>query len=119
MVSFRCSMKCTSIGFSAPPKTRSTNEPLAAGVPVLAAHLAQLRTAVNAVRQLANLGAASFTDAASAGVLIKAVHLAEIRAALDAALPGLGLAAGGYTDASLAGVIVKAVHHQEIRNRIK
>jgi hypothetical protein len=96
-----------------------TNEPLAAGVSVQAVHLSQMRIAVNAVRSLAALSAAGFTDAASAGTTVKAVHVTEIRSALDAALGALGLTSGAYTDTSLTGVPIKAVHFQEIRNRVR
>ncbi|HEV8658595.1 MAG TPA: IPT/TIG domain-containing protein [Thermoanaerobaculia bacterium] len=95
------------------------NEPLTAGITVQANHLAQLRTAANAVRQLAGLVAAGFTDAASAGVVVRAIHVTEMRSALDPALTALGVTAGGYTDSTLGGVVVKATHFQEIRNRIK
>lgn len=96
-----------------------TNHPLSAGVAVKAAHLAQLRTAVNAVRSLANLGAAGFTDSATAGVIVKAVHITEIRSALDTALTQLGVALNSYTNATLNGLAVKAVHIQEIRSRLE
>ena len=96
-----------------------TNDPLTAGVIVKAIHLAELRAAVNAVRVLAGLSAATFTDSASAGVVIKAIHIAQLRTALDAALSNLGFPTGGYTDAMTPGVVIKAVHFQEIRNRVK
>lgn len=96
-----------------------TNHPLTAGVLVAAAHLSQLRTAVNSVRSLANLSAASFTDNATAGVIVKAVHITEIRSALDAALTQLGVALDSYTDTSLNGAAIKAVHVQEIRSRVE
>lgn len=97
-----------------------TDDPLMAGLTVIRAiHLAELRTAVNAVRAQASLGAASFTDAASAGVLVKAVHINELRTALDAAMSALSLAAGGWTDVPASGVAIKAVHFQEIRDRMK
>jgi uncharacterized repeat protein (TIGR01451 family) len=92
---------------------------LTPGIFVNAVHLGQLRTAVNAVRLLAGLTAASFTDAATAGTLIKAVHLTELRSGLDAARALLALSTGGYTDSSLTGVLVKAVHFQELRNRVQ
>jgi hypothetical protein len=96
-----------------------TNEPLAAGVSVQAVHLSQMRNAVNAVRLLAVLSAAGFTDAASAGITVKAVHVTEIRTALTETLGALGLTNGAYTDTSLSGVAIKAVHFQEIRNRVR
>ncbi len=92
------------------------DDPLTAGTVVKAVHLAQARTAVNAVRQLAGLTAATFTDTASAGVMVKAVHITEMRTALDAALGPLGRGSGGYTDAT--PVVIKAAHFQDIRNRV-
>jgi hypothetical protein len=98
-----------------------TDDPLVARSTVIkAVHLAELRTAVNAVRAQAGLAAASFTDAASRGVIVKAVHITELRTALDAALGVLGFPTGGYTDTITArSTIIKAVHFQELRNRVK
>jgi hypothetical protein len=96
-----------------------SDDPLAAGVAIKAAHLGELRTAVNAVRAQAGLSAATYTDPAAAGVVVKAVHITELRSSLDTAMSALGLATGGWTDASLSGVRIKATHFQEIRNRVK
>ncbi len=96
-----------------------TDDPLTAGVPVKAVHLAQLRTAVSAVRAQASLSTASYTDVATAGVVVKAIHITELRTALDQAMSALGLATGGWTDTSLSGVKIKATHFQQIRNRVK
>jgi hypothetical protein len=97
-----------------------TDDPLVAGTTFIkAVHLAELRTAVNAVRALAGLAAATFTDAATPGVVVKAVHITQLRTGLDAALTTLGLPAGGYTNAVAAGVVIKAIDFQEIRNRVK
>jgi hypothetical protein len=97
-----------------------TDDPLVArSTPIKAVHLAELRTAVNAVRSLAGIGVVSFTDSASRGVTVKAAHINELRTALDAALSSLGFATGGYTDTPARGVPIKAIHFQEIRNRVK
>jgi hypothetical protein len=99
-----------------------TDDPLVAGSTVIkAVHLAELRTAVNAVRALAGMGAASFTDPATPGVVVKAVHINELRSDLDPALQALGLnaLAGGYTNSLAAGVVIKAVDFQEIRNKVR
>jgi uncharacterized repeat protein (TIGR01451 family) len=95
------------------------DSPLTPGIRVKAAHLSQLRPAVNAVRLLAGLLAATFTDDATSGVTIRAVHLTELRSNLDAARAALGLSTSGYTDNSLNGVAVKSIHWQELRNRIQ
>jgi hypothetical protein len=94
------------------------DSPLTPGLAVKAVHLSELRDAVSAVRLLAGLSAATFTDVATAGTPIRAVHVTELRSALDAALVLLGLSTGGYTDVSLAGIAVKAVHFQELRDRV-
>ena len=97
-----------------------TDDSLTPGVtPIKAVHLAELRTAVNAVRALAGLGPATFTDAAASGVPVKAIHITELRSFLDAAMSLLGLPTGGWTDAPASGVPIKAIHFQEIRDRVK
>jgi hypothetical protein len=88
-------------------------------VRVKAVHLTELRTAVNAMRAAAGLGAAVFTDPAITpqSTKIKAVHLAELRTALDQARAALGLPAISYTDPVLIvpTTPVKAVHWMEVR----
>jgi len=78
-----------------------------------------MRTAVNAVRALAGLAAATFTDPASPGVIVKAVHITQLRSALDQARSALGLSSGGWTDTVAPGAVIKAIDFQEIRNRVK
>ena len=97
-----------------------TNDPLTAGITVQAAHLAQLRTAVNAVRVLAGFAMFGFTDPSNPGVAVRALHVNELRTRLDEALGPLGRGIGGYTDTITAGVTtIRALHFQEIRNRVK
>ena len=95
------------------------NDPLMPGTIVRAVHLAQLRTAVNAVRALAGLNAAGFSDAAVPGLAIKATHITELRTSVDAARSALGLATSAYTDPLVAGAAIKAVHFQELRERVR
>jgi hypothetical protein len=97
-----------------------TDDPLIAGVTVIkAVHLAELRTAVNAVRAAAGLSAASFTNSASPGVIVRAIHITQLRTALAEALAILGKPAV-FTDPVLtAGMVIRAVHFQEIRNLVK
>jgi hypothetical protein len=96
-----------------------TDPSLVAGIAIKATHLSQLRTAVNAVRALAGLGAFTFTGPATTGTIISATHVSELRSALDAARNTLGFPTGGHTDNSLGGVVVKAVHFQELRTRVQ
>jgi Calcineurin-like phosphoesterase/Purple acid Phosphatase, N-terminal domain len=97
-----------------------TDDPLVPAVtPIRATHLGELRLAVNAVRALAGLPAASFSGAASPGTEITAMQINELRSALGEALSVLGVSAGGYTDSVTAGVLVKALHFQELRSRVE
>ncbi len=64
-----------------------TDPSLVTGIAIKAAHITELRTAVDAVRSLASLGGGSYTTNPSpaSGVAIKAAHLTELRTALDQA----------------------------------
>jgi hypothetical protein len=80
----------------------------------------ELRTAVNAVRTLANLAAFSFTDSSLASVPMKTVHVQELRQALDAARSSLALPATAYGNQPLAaGTVILATHIQELRGGVK
>lgn len=94
-------------------------DPSLVGVAVKPVHFTELRTAINAVRAFAGLGAASYSETPATGMFIKAIHVTEMRTALDAAASGAGIPSGGYTDSPLAGVPIKAVHLQELRDRVK
>jgi hypothetical protein len=97
-----------------------TDDPLTAGVTMIKAqHLDELRQAVNAVRALANLQPASWTDPSLSGVAIKSAHLQELRTNLDQALSALGVVTSPYTDPSLASAFIKKVHIEELRARVK
>jgi hypothetical protein len=99
-----------------------TDDPLiAATTRAKAAHVTELRQAVNAMRTTAGLGATSFTDASLAGVAVKALHIQELRAALNQARTTLGLTTITFTDATLTvgTTMVKAVHLQELRTGVK
>lgn len=99
-----------------------TDDPLVAGTTtVRAIHVDQLRVAANAVRALAGLPSASFTDASLTGVKVKKVHIDELRAALDAARASLTLSTLSYTDPTIIAntTKTKAAHLTELRNGVK
>ncbi|HXH39019.1 MAG TPA: hypothetical protein VNN08_10355, partial [Thermoanaerobaculia bacterium] len=99
-----------------------TDDPIVAGSTTMkAAHVTELRTAVNAVRAAAGLSAATFTDTSlAAGFLIEAVYMTELRSALDPARAAIGVPAMVYTDPSLAtGTTIKAAHIRELRAGVK
>ena len=99
-----------------------TDDPISTGSTIVkAAHVAQLRTAVNAVRRLAGIGDASFSDPAlvAGSTRIRAQHVLDLRAALDAARNTLVLSALTYTDPSLASATIKAAHFTDLREGVK
>ncbi len=100
-----------------------TDDPLIVGTTtVQAVHLTQLRTAVNAVRALASLGAGSYTDPTITATVtpIKAVHITDLRTALDAARSNLTLSALSYGESIVGGsTTIKASHFTELRNGVK
>jgi hypothetical protein len=93
------------------------------GVNIKAVHITELRTAVNAVRTLAGLPAASLTDPTiTPGVtLVKAAHLTELRSGLDAARSTLSLPAQSYTDSTITplSTMVKAQHFLDLRSGVQ
>ncbi len=99
-----------------------TDDPLSAGTKVKAAHITQLRTAVNAMRAAGGLTAQVFTDAGLAtGFAIRGVHVTELRTALDQARSTIGISAMSYTDPTITAksTKVKAQHVIDLRNGVK
>jgi len=86
-----------------------------------AAHITELRAAVNAVRLLAGLGASSFTDPGlSLDWAIRTVHITEMRTALNAARSALSLPAISYADPSLASMDrLRTVHVTDLRGGVQ
>jgi len=90
--------------------------------PVRAAHITELRQTVNAVRALASLPAAAWTNATVApGATINADDVRDLRTKLDEALMALGIQTSAYADASLAGAPngtqIKKIHITQLRER--
>lgn len=86
--------------------------------PVKAVHFSELRTAVNAVRTLAGLSLASFTDSTlSSAVAVKSLHVTELRSALDLGRSTLGLSAIAYVDPTITAgsTLLKAAHVTDLR----
>lgn len=86
-----------------------------------AQHITELRQAVDAMRAVAGLSGAPWTDPAlAAGDTIKAAHILDLRTFLDDAATRLGYSTSAYTDPSLsAGFLIKRVHIEELRERIR
>jgi hypothetical protein len=97
-----------------------TDDPFAASTAIKAAHLTQIRTAVNAMRTLAGVGTLSFTDPSPAGVNVKALHVTELRTALNAARIDVLLSSLSFTNTLTADVTpVRAIDFAELRNGVK
>jgi Dual-action HEIGH metallo-peptidase len=100
-----------------------TDDPLVGGTTLVkSVHISELRTAVNAVRTLAGIGAGSYTDPTlTAGVTpVKAAHINDLRANLDAARSALALSALSYGETVTGGTTTfKATHVSELRNGVK
>lgn len=87
---------------------------------IRATHITQLRTAVNAVRSLAGLSAATFTDPTILSTTrVKAAHITELRTAIAAARSTLALTAASFSGGASTGSPVKAVHVTELRDAVK
>jgi len=98
-----------------------TDDPLVAGTTrSKAAHITELRTAVNAVRALAGLAPAAFTDPALGdGSPVRAVHIIELRTALVEARNALYLDGINFLDPLTSTTRLKAVHVQQLRSAVK
>ncbi|HEU4886585.1 MAG TPA: fibronectin type III domain-containing protein, partial [Thermoanaerobaculia bacterium] len=85
------------------------------------AHITELRTAVNAIRAAATLGALAADGTIAAGALVRAQHVNALRTGLNEARSVIGLSALTYTDPALtAGATkIKSSHIHELRNGVR
>ncbi|MEA2204181.1 MAG: hypothetical protein QOE77_957 [Blastocatellia bacterium] len=93
---------------------------LQAGVTVIRRqHITELRQAINAVRGLAGLSAATWTHDDLTGALIYAADIQELRDKLTPALAALNVPASAYQDGTLVATTtpVKKVHIDQLRER--
>jgi ELWxxDGT repeat protein len=113
----------TSSTYSAPDLATTvlfTDDPAVARVTsIKAVHFTEILTAVNGVRVLAGLPAASFATTPAPGAPVSSAPIVKLRSALTEALPLLGRQAA-FTDPDLAaGMLIRAVHVQELRDAVK
>jgi hypothetical protein len=94
-----------------------TDDPLVVGVTrAKSVHWTELRTAVNAVRQIAGLSPATWTENITVGQAITRTGIGELRAALDGARAALLLNTLTYTDDPLTtATAIRAAHIMELR----
>ena len=100
-----------------------TDDPLVARVTTSKGqHVIELRQAVDALRAVAGLAPAPWTDPTLSpfSTIIRADHIKDLRRYLEEAATGLGYPAVSYTDPSLdAGSVIKLAHIEELRRRIR
>ena len=98
-----------------------TDDPLQVGVTTAkSVHWTELRTAINAVRQVAGLTSATWTANVAVGQVITKLSVDELRTALDGARSALGLAALTYTDSPLTTQTpIRAVHLTQLRGGVQ
>jgi hypothetical protein len=90
---------------------------------IKAAHVNELRQAIDAVRETANLSPANWGGAISSGVTtVQATHIQDLRTNLDQARSALGLPQCSYTDNSVAAlrtVFIKKEHIDQLRGCVR
>jgi ELWxxDGT repeat protein len=96
-----------------------TDDPISGGTRIRAAHVEELRGAVNVMRAAANLTAASFGPALTAGEAIRASHFLALRDALAPALSALGLPPIASAPIPAIGRPVRTSFVQALRNAVK
>ena len=96
-----------------------TNDNSLSGRSIAAVYLQEIRTAVNAVRAAASLGALTFSNPATANSPVQANDITTLRTGLAAAYNALGLTPAAFTDAVTSQFVIKGLHVQEIRNATK
>jgi fibronectin type 3 domain-containing protein len=89
--------------------------------PIKAAHITDLRTAVNAVRAAAGISTATWTDSSLSGISVKAIHVTELRSKLAEAISALGLPAVSFTDSTLTAnsTVIKKTHIEQLRQAME
>ncbi len=91
------------------------------GQPIRAQYLHDVRTAINAVRTVANIPAANWTHPTLNGLEIRASDVVELRARLDEALTTLAIPVIPYIDPILNtganGTLIKAIHLEQLQVR--
>jgi hypothetical protein len=97
------------------------DDPLVANVSTIElVHVTQLRTAVNAMRALANLPPLAADATIGAGQPMRASHVNALRTGLAQARAGLALPALTFTNTLTAGATrIRAVHLNELRNGVR
>jgi hypothetical protein len=99
----------------------ATDDPLQTTTLIKAAHLTEIRAAVNLACTAAGLPAASYSRSIAAGLAPKTTDVQEVRTAINAARGALGMPAFSFTDSTLTvgTTPIKRSHAQELRSAIR
>ena len=97
------------------------DDPVVAGVPIKADHIAELRGRIDEVRISAGLPGYSWADRnIRPGVTpVRAVHWQQLRTALDEVYDADGRRRPSYTDAIRVGIPIEAGHVNELRRAVE
>jgi hypothetical protein len=98
-----------------------TDPSLTTGTLIRAAHVLELRQAVNAARTALGFGQLTFTDTSLSGVQVKRAHQIELRAGVDGVRSAAGRSTLSYTDPSITAgaTTVRAVHINDLRSGLE
>jgi len=86
-----------------------------AGARIKAAHVTELRSAVNALRAFAGLTPFAFAEGVASGGIVRLTHLSELRTAVSQARNAISMPMT-FTDPA---VTIRAVHFEELRNSVR
>ncbi|HYC58619.1 MAG TPA: Ig-like domain repeat protein [Thermoanaerobaculia bacterium] len=95
-----------------------TDDPLAAGVKIKAAHLTEIVRAANIVRAAAQLSPIDVT-ANAGGHLITAAQVLAVRESINQARVALGAIPFAFTGMVAPGAVIRASHIQELREAVR
>jgi len=95
-----------------------TDDPLQAGKPIRAIHIAEVVAGANNLRAAANLQPVSLTNATSPHA-VTAAHVNTLRTAIAEARAALGAVPFAFTGTIAPGGVIRAQHIQELREAIR
>lgn len=93
-----------------------TDPSLTPGTMIRAAHLEEVRNAVDALRNTIGLPPVAWTDPSLTGVVVKAVHMTELRNAINATRAAIGLGAATFSGPL---TVIRAADIQELRAAVR
>ena len=93
-----------------------TDPVLTPGTVIRAAHLQEVRDAVDALRVTIGLPTVAWLDPSLTGVVVKAAHLVQLRNAINETRAAIGLAPATFSDPL---TVIRAAHIEELRGAVR